>query len=103
MFEHELQTIARMRGLAFDDASLTTLSDVCQRLLGDCDRIDELARELEPPPPVVRPGRRPAPEENPVFGWVWKCEVTGSGSGPLAGRTVALKDNIGLAGAPLLN
>jgi amidase len=103
MFAHELETIARMRGLAFDDASLTTLSDVCQRLLGDCDRIEELARELEPPPRVERPGRRPAPEENPVYGWVWKCEVEGSGSGPLVGRTVALKDNIGLAGAPLLN
>ena len=49
------------------------------------------------------PGWRPAPEDNPCNGWYWRCEVTGAEDGPLAGRTVALKDNVMLAGVPMMN
>jgi len=49
------------------------------------------------------PGYRPDAKENPLNAWAWKREVKGKKQGPLAGRTIALKDNISLAGVPLSN
>jgi amidase len=49
------------------------------------------------------PGYRPGPDEDPLNGWYYKTEVKGAPDGPLAGKTVALKDNILLAGVPMMN
>ena len=49
------------------------------------------------------PGRRPGADENPLNAWHVKCEVRGAEDGPLAGRRVVLKDNICLAGVPMMN
>jgi amidase len=48
-------------------------------------------------------GRAPHPEEDPLGTWAWIAKVEGSGSGALAGRTLAVKDNIAVAGLPLAN
>ena len=45
--------------------------------------------------------RRPTAAENPLGAWVARIEVSGAEEGPLAGRSVALKDNVALAGAPM--
>ena len=42
-------------------------------------------------------------EENPSNGWSWKCSIRGAAEGPLAGRTVGVKDNVCVAGVPMLN
>ncbi|MBW4023849.1 MAG: amidase [Proteobacteria bacterium] len=49
------------------------------------------------------PGYQPLPEENEYNAWYVKSEVRGADSGPLAGKTVALKDNVCLAGVPMMN
>lgn len=49
------------------------------------------------------PGREPEPSENPLGAWYWKCSIQETSTGPLAGRTIALKDNIALAGIPMMN
>src|SRR5258708_3308957 len=57
-------------------------------------------------PPVKyprTPGYRPSPEENPRNAWYRKSTVKGAASGKLKGKTVALKDNIMLAGVPMMN
>ncbi|HED2544772.1 amidase [Raoultella planticola] len=67
------------------------------------DLIDALPDEI---PSVRYPraaGYRPDGEENPLNAWYYKTEVTGAATGKLAGRTVALKDNIALAGVPMMN
>lgn len=60
----------------------------------------------EPPPvlfPERRPGRRPAPGEDPHGAWLWRCDIGGrpEGDGLLGGRTVAFKDHVAVAGIPL--
>ncbi|KAL4816089.1 amidase signature domain-containing protein [Aspergillus spinulosporus] len=48
----------------------------------------------------------PTPEENQLNAWAWKCEIQdqthSATSGLLAGRTIALKDNIAVKGVPML-
>ncbi len=49
------------------------------------------------------PGYRPAAEENPHNAWYRKTSIVGAASGKLKGKRVALKDNIMLAGVPMMN
>lgn len=57
--------------------------------------------------PVVKyprtPGYFPEPEENRHNAWYVKTTVKGAPDGKLVGKTIALKDNICLAGVPLMN
>jgi amidase len=70
------------------------------------ERYRRIASLAEPRPPVRyarTPGHRPAPPENPLNAWYWRCNIRGADSGPLAGKTVAVKDNICVAGVPMSN
>jgi len=49
------------------------------------------------------PGYRPGPEENKYNAWYWKCSIKGKPRGPLAGKKVAIKDNVCVAGIPMMN
>ena len=67
------------------------------------DRLDAM---IEPRLPVKyprAPGREPAPEENPYNAWTFKTEIKGASRGNLAGKRVAIKDNICVAGIPMRN
>ena len=44
------------------------------------------------------PGYRPESEENKYNAWYVKTTIKGAPSGKLAGKTIALKDNVSLAG-----
>src|SRR4030095_7109329 len=46
---------------------------------------------------------RPEGEENKYNAWYYKAEVKGAPTGKLAGKSVALKDNVCLAGVPMMN
>ncbi|KPZ08665.1 amidase [Pseudomonas syringae group genomosp. 3] len=67
------------------------------------DLIDAQPDEI----PAVRyprtAGERPSDADNPLNAWYYRTEVRGAAKGKLAGRTVALKDNISLAGVPMMN
>src|SRR5262249_31680876 len=49
------------------------------------------------------PGYRPSAEENPFNAWYWKTDIKGAPKGLLAGKKVAIKDNICVAGVPMMN
>jgi amidase len=64
-------------------------------------------RDLPEPRPEVRyprtPGYRPTGDENPYNAWYWKCSIRGRADGLLAGKSVAVKDNVCVAGVPMSN
>jgi amidase len=66
-------------------------------------RVDQLVE----PRPEMRyprlPGYRPDERENPLNAWYWKCDIKGADGGVLAGKMVAVKDNICVAGVPMMN
>src|SRR5438105_1503764 len=67
------------------------------------DRLDAL---VEPKLAVKyprTPGWQPSPEENPYGAWSFRTDIKGAASGKLAGKRVAVKDNICLAGVPMTN
>ncbi|XP_070557358.1 amidase-like [Ptychodera flava] len=49
------------------------------------------------------PGYRPRPEENKLNAWYWRCDIKGADTGKLAGKTLAIKDNVPVAGVPIMN
>lgn len=67
-------------------------------------RLDELEDEtLSVKYARADTGHRPTGPENPSNGWSWRCSIPGAAEGPLAGRTVGVKDNVCVADVPMLN
>ncbi|MCY4469869.1 MAG: amidase [Thiotrichales bacterium] len=99
----QLTEIVAELGMHMSDARIQEFLDVMQGTLDAYDVVDALPDYL---PPVLYPrtaGHRPSPEQNPLNAWYVKTEVRGAPRGPLHGRTVALKDNVCLAGVPMMN
>lgn len=67
------------------------------------DRLTQLPDNLPPVRYPRTPGIKPSPADNPLNGWAVKSEVRGAAHGPLSGKRVVLKDNVCLAGVPMMN
>ncbi len=101
--EHELRAIADSFGMTLSMSDAASFRDLMRGAIGSYNRLDEIP---EPSLPVKYPrssGHRPAPEENPFNAWYWKSEIVGATDGVLANRRVAVKDNICVAGVPMMN
>src|SRR5919205_496722 len=101
----QLKKIANDYNLGLSEAELETYHGLVETVVTtDYQQIDQLP-EIEAPP-VKYPrssGYQPAPEENPLRAWYWKCSIKGANSGPLSGKRFAIKDNICVAGIPMMN
>ncbi len=76
---------------------------VCGAVETCCRPLDRLPDNL---PPVQYPrtaGRIPDDAEDPLRAWHVISTIKGSRRGKLSGKTVAIKDNIGVAGLPMMN
>ncbi len=98
----ELADLNRRLGLGIADDAIDEFVGAVDDALGAHDWLDGL--DPEPGPPETRgPGHRATDAENPLGAWYWRTVINRDADGPLTGRTVVVKDNICVAGVPMMN
>jgi len=99
----DVQSIANHYRLSLSQADLEGHRGWLSALLAGFTAIDEIPDEF---PALRYPGRsssKPSREENPLGAWWIKTRIDRAASGKLHGRTIAIKDNVFIAGVPLMN
>lgn len=99
----EVKWLAAEEYLHLTDPEAQELTELIDAALNDCDRIDDLPQPRFEVKYPRDPGYRPTAEEDPYNLFIRKCLVKGAPTGKLAGKRVALKDNIAVAGIPMTN
>ena len=98
----EMRELAGRLHLSMTDAELKLYLEIMEPYLEGYGRLDALPDYV----PQVRyprsPGYRPGAEENPLNAWYYKTEIRGADIGPLAGRRIAVKDTVCVAGVPMM-
>ncbi|HEY6354184.1 MAG TPA: amidase, partial [Burkholderiaceae bacterium] len=99
----QLQKIVQSLHMSMSEREIGEYLDVLEGTMQAYDRVEQPPDYL----PEVRyprtPGTRPSPSENPLGAWYVKSEVKGAPYGLLAGKRIVLKDNVCLAGVPMMN
>jgi amidase len=98
-----LRQVSRELGLALSDPDLEAYLELMR---GPLASFDAVAAAHEPTQPIRYPReevRPPRPEENPLNAWYWRCSIKGGDEGPLHGKRLVVKDNICVAGVPMMN
>ncbi|WP_332900362.1 amidase [Haladaptatus sp. CMSO5] len=103
----ELSEIAKSAHFPLNEEELDDYAELVAGTLDVLERMQEIPEPRFAPHNIKYEDRcnihRPEPAENPHNIWVTKATVEGADSGPLAGKTIGLKDNISLAGVEMTN
>jgi amidase len=90
-------------GFDLSTVEIAELAEITEATLSAYDRLDELPDVRLPVKyPRTDSGYRPIGEDNPHNGWAWKCSIEGADTGPLAGKRIAIKDCVEVAGVPMM-
>ncbi len=99
----QMKEIVASLHMSMSDSELSEYMEVMEGTFLAYDRLQQLPDNLPPVRYPRTPGYRPNASENPLNAWAVKSEVRGAPYGPLAGKRVVLKDNVCLAGVPMMN
>ena len=99
----QLLEAADQIGLSLTEADVGSFLGLMQSSVEAYNLVGQLPDELPRVKYPRTPGYRPGPEENRHNAWYYKTRVEGASDGKLKGKTVALKDNVMLAGVPMMN
>src|SRR5438552_11878412 len=99
----QLRSVAEDLGMHMGDEELKSYDALMQANYAAYDAVDAMPDYVPAVTYPRTPGYRPEGEENKYNAWYIKTEIKGAASGKLAGKTIALKDNICLAGVPMMN
>ncbi|MEM6745587.1 MAG: amidase [Pseudomonadota bacterium] len=99
----QVKDISEDLGLHLSPDDVTSFRGLMAGYVEAYNIVDKLPDEL----PAVKyprtPGHRPLPEDNPYNAWYYKSEIKGNSRGKLKGKTFAAKDNVLVAGVPMMN
>jgi len=99
----QMKDIVSSLHMSMSDREIGEYMEVMEATFQAYDRLQQLPDNLPPVRYPRTPGYRPGAAENPLNAWAVKSEVRGAPYGPLAGKRVVLKDNVCLAGVPMMN
>ncbi|MEQ9639721.1 MAG: amidase [Alphaproteobacteria bacterium] len=99
----QLREVAEVCGMSLSDDDAASFAALIAPSIDGYNVVDAMPDYLPRVKYPRTPGYRPEGEENKYNAWYVKTEVKGAARGPLKGKTVALKDNVMLAGVPMMN
>lgn len=84
-----------------DDEELEQYTEHVNKYIQAYNSIDLLPEPGLPVKYLSSPGYLPSQKDNPYNAWVRITDTKGSPTGKLSGKTVAVKDNVAVAGVPM--
>ena len=90
-------------GLVLTSEEIAAFQQAFRGPLASYGRLEELVPPQLAPIAPRSPGYRPPPSENPYGAWYWKTDIRSGRDGLLSGKKIAIKDNICVAGVPMMN
>ncbi|XP_041457865.1 amidase-like isoform X2 [Lytechinus variegatus] len=99
----QLKDIAHDLGFHYEDEDIQNYKEIIGESIESINNAERLMEPRLPTKYPRLPGYRPNQQENPYNAWYWKCEIQGSRCGKLAGKRIAIKDNVAVAGVPMMN
>jgi amidase len=99
----DITAAAAELGLQLDDAARETYRRLVADGLRSYEVVGELYDSVVAPTPPERAWSRPIAAENPLGAWSVRSEITTRTDGPLVGKRIVVKDNVAVAGIPMMN
>ncbi len=99
----QLREIVKELGMSLTDADIDSYLALMAPNFEAYNLIDAMPDYVPEVKYPRAPGYKPEGEENKMGAWYVKTSIKGRKGGPLKGKRVVLKDNIMLAGVPMMN
>lgn len=103
MTPQQVRAAAEQVGLSLTEDDVTSYLGLLAGNIDAYNVVDGLPDYLPEVTYPRTPGYRPAPEDNPYNAWYVKSTIADAPEGKLKGKTVAIKDNVMVAGVPMMN
>ena len=99
----QLKRIAEKMNLSLTEADVASFLALMKPSIDGYNVVDQLPDNLPPVKYPRTPGYRPGPAENKHNAWYYKSKIEGAPQGKLKGKRVVIKDNVMVAGVPMMN
>src|SRR5580700_7530589 len=99
----QLRAVAEDLGMNMSNEDLASYLSLLEGNFAAYDLVEAMPDYLPEVKYPRTPGYRPEGEENKYNAWYVKTTIKGAPSGKLAGKTIAIKDNVCVAGVPMMN